>query len=89
LGTQTVLDIDLRVGLTPAQTDIYVYDLIWASASSLATVRIPRIQNQKDVLLSDTNTFDAAKVVPSKVVKTDITTTWIQYVSEKNFIIIF
>jgi len=82
-ASNLVAAVDIRTELTPSTTDpllndLYVYDLVWADASRLATVRVPRLQNRKDVLLTDA-TDSSITTYSSSVIKTDNVDTWIQY----------
>ncbi|KAL0491479.1 hypothetical protein AKO1_000892 [Acrasis kona] len=82
-ASNLVATVDISTGLAPSTSDpllndVYVYDLVWADGNRLATVRVPRLQNRKDVLLTDA-TDSTLTFYSSKIIKTDQVDTWIQH----------
>jgi dipeptidyl aminopeptidase/acylaminoacyl peptidase len=78
-----------NVDLGPVNTgdltkDFYVYDLKFANNTALAIVKVPRIQQQKQILIAQADT--TASVIQPQVVRVETTDTWIQYAREVRFL---
>ena len=80
----------VEIGQIPEPVNIedenYVYDLMWASDSQFAVVRVNRYQNQKDILLGDV-TKQTNGVISTTIVQTVKTDRWIQYAQGSTYFI--
>ncbi|KAF0979476.1 hypothetical protein FDP41_001819 [Naegleria fowleri] len=89
LGSDVTTQVD--IGQTPYPTNIedenYVYDLMWASNTQVAVVRVNRRQNQKDILLGDVTQTSAQGIIPTRIVHTVNTDRWIQYAQGSSYFI--
>ncbi|EFC42473.1 dipeptidyl aminopeptidase [Naegleria gruberi] len=89
INTDKTVKVDIGQDENPTkiEDEYYVYDLLWASNSQVAVVRVNRYQNQKDILLGDLSKV-VDGIVPSSIIHTVTTDRWIQYAQGSSFFIL-
>lgn len=67
--------------------DMYIYDLMWQSPTTLAAIRVNRVQQQRDLLLTNVNDDPISEnLLPSSVVQRMTTSTWFEYRRSLSFL---